>query len=567
MENNRTKWYKEAIIYQIYPYSFMDSNGDGIGDIKGIMSKLDYLENLGITAIWFSPLYPSPDKDYGYDISDYKNIAPHFGTLEEFKTLLDECHKRGIKVIMDSVMNHTSSEHAWFKDVINNPSSKYRDYYIIRKGIKNGKKLLPPNNWTSVFTGSAWEKLPSSDDEFYLHLFTKEQPDLNWDNPKVREEMVDIFNFWFDMGVDGFRMDVFNVFSKVDGLPSDNALKMSRGSKYYIDGPHEHEYLHELYEKSFKKYDSLLVGESFGPHPEDKIRYASEASEEIDMLFDFAHLKSDNRNNYFKKKFDILEFKKGLATPQINLYGKGWNSLVLENHDTPRSISRFDFNSTEYHYEVSTMLPLITFFGFGTPFIFEGEEIGMTNCLFTSIDECMDPVTHFIHTIMKKLPMTEFQRMKMISFGCRDNARTPMQWDDTLNAGFTKGKPWEKVNPNYKEINVKNDLASVRSIYHFYQSVIFLKKSNKTLIYGDFHELSKNSKEVFSYLRSLEGNTLFIIANFTDETVEYKLPKEIEGKTLTSLLSNYNDTELKDGIIVLNPYQATCYEIKEENDR
>ena len=560
----KTRWYKEAVVYQIYPFSFMDGNNDGMGDIKGIMSKLDYLQNLGINAIWFSPLYESPNKDYGYDISDYYKISPAFGTNEEFKELIDACHKRGIRVIMDTVFNHTSNEHPWFKDAISNPDSPYRDYYIFRKGVKNGISIEPPNNWTSVFTGSAWEKVPGSQDDFYLHLFTKEQPDLNWDNPKVREEVARVFAYYCELGVDGFRMDVFNVFSKVAGLPMDNVFASNKGRKYYVDGPHMHEYLHELNEKVFSKYDTFVVGESFAPSKENAMKYVDEKSEEIDAIFNFAHLQSDCRGTTFlRKRFNLKQFKDGISNPQRNDFGKGWNTLVLENHDNPRSISRFGINANDYRYEAATMLPIAAFLGWGTPFIYEGEEIGMTDCLFSDIDECKDPVSHFVFNIMKKLPISEYKRMIMISEGARDNARTPMQWSSNPYGGFSTVNPWMKINPNYKTINVEDDLKSERSIYRFYQKVIGLKKSNKTAIYGDFLELNHQDNDVYSYLRTLGKDHLFVLANFRDREAEYKIPKKLFGKELKPVLSNYADVDPKDSMIVLAPYQATVYEFED----
>ncbi|MCR5741817.1 MAG: alpha-glucosidase, partial [Gammaproteobacteria bacterium] len=435
----KTRWYKNSVIYQIYPFSYKDSNGDGVGDINGIIEKLDYIRDLGVTAIWFSPLYKSPNKDYGYDIEDYYKISETFGTEEEFKRLIEECHKRGLKVIMDSVFNHTSDKHQWFLDAINNKDSKYRDYYIIRKGIKKGKKLLPPNNWTASFTGSAWERIKDTD-EFYLHLFTKEQPDLNWENEEVRNEVIKVFNHYFDLGVDGFRMDVFNVFSKVQTFENTKHKSISGGgAEYFVDGPRMHEFLHELNVKSFSKYDSFIVGESFRSSEEHSSRYVDEKNEEIDALFNFSHLSSDAHMGaaFLRKKFDIIEFKKGLIDPMVKDYSHGWHTLVLENHDVPRSISRFGLDSKNYRHEVAKLLPIVTFLGYGIPFIYEGEEIGIDNHPFNSIDECKDPVSHFIYKITKKIPMPNKTRMKIISNGARDNARRPMQWNDSKFGGFS----------------------------------------------------------------------------------------------------------------------------------
>ena len=563
---NKTDWYKHAVIYQIYPFSYMDANNDGVGDIKGILSKLDYIKGLGVNAIWFSPLYDSPNNDYGYDVRDYKKISPTFGTMDEFKELLNECHKRDIKVVMDMVLNHTSNEHKWFTEAIKDKDSKYRDYYIIRKGRKRGNKYIAPNNWTSTFTGSAWEKIEGTD-EFYLHLFTKEQPDLNWDNPKVREEAQNILKFYLDMGVDGFRFDVFNVFSKVEGLPNDhNPFAIPKGGKYYIDGPKMHEYLHELNNKSYGNYDSMTVGESFTPSKEDALRYVDKNNEEVDMLFNFAHLVSDNKFGlkFFKKKFNIMQFKDGFFGPQNDYYNNGWNSLVLENHDNPRSISRFSLNSKEFRYECATMLALIMFMGFGTPFIYQGEEIGMTNVEFSNLDEMKDPVSHFVYNLGMKIFHSPKKVFKMVSYGSRDHARVPMQWDDSVNAGFNTGaNPWMMVNPNYKEINVLKDLESDKSIYKFYQKVFKLREEKDAIIYGRVKEYSHNNKNLIAYSRIYKGVEYFIIGNFKDKKIKYKFPKTFNNHSLSSLLSNYTNTSIKDGSITLYPYQATIYEVKE----
>lgn len=558
----KTRWYKDSIIYQIYPYSFMDSNGDGIGDINGIISKLDYIKELGATAIWLSPLYDSPDHDYGYDIRDYYQIAPHFGTMDDFKNLIEEAHKRDLKIIMDAVFNHTSNEHEWFKKALEDPTSEYRDYYIFKKGIKKGHRVLPPNNWTSSFTGSAWERVEGSDD-FYLHLFTKEQPDLNWENPKVREEVANIFKFYLDMGVDGFRMDVFNVFSKDQSYSDTLNKKLSGGgSEYFVDGPRMHEFLHELNENVFSKYDSFVVGESFQSSLEEGLKYVSEENNEIDALFNFNHFKSDSKGGaaFLKKKFDILEFKDGLLTPQILDYSHGWHTLVVENHDVPRSVSRFGLNAKEYRKEAAKMLATILYMGFGIPFVYQGEEIGTSNHPFNSIDECMDPVSHFIYKILSKLPLSKKTKMKIISRGARDNARRPMQWDDSINGGFTTGTPWQKINDDYKEINVKNDLDDPDGVYHYYQKLLFIKRSNKAATYGKIIELNHEDLNTISYLRTNDQNNLLIVGNFKDQTVEYAMPEELKGLNLKPVLSNYDYPNVKGETITLKPYQAIIYE-------
>jgi len=554
------KWFKEAIVYQIYPFSYCDLNGDGVGDIKGIISKLDYIKDLGVNAIWFSPLYDSPNYDYGYDVRDYLKISPTFGTMDDFKTLIEEIHKRGMKIIMDTVFNHTSSEHEWFKSAIKDKKSKYRKYYIFKEGIKKGDKLLPPNNWTSIFTGSAWERV-EGEDVFYLHLFDKHQPDLNWECDEVREEIKHIFKFYCDLGVDGFRMDVFNLFSKVEGLPNDDA-KFSKGRKYYIDGPKIHEYLHELYKDVFSKYDLLVVGESFNPHLEDKIKYVSEDSGEINMIFDFSHLNADSRFgvNYLHKKFNLVEFKKNLMDSEELYFKNGWGTLVLENHDQPRSISRFGFDLVNYHYEAATMMATSMFLGFGVPFIYQGEEIGMTNTKFKSIDEYRDPVTQFVYnSFIKKLPISLKAKIRMLNHGARDNARVPMQWDDSLYAGFSDFEPWMRLSDDLN-INVKNDLRSDKSIYHYYQKLLSIKKNNKTAIYGDIKDLCPECKKVFAYKRSYNGNMFLVVSNFTNRQIEYFLPEDLKGYTYCTLLSNYVDVSVNSGKVILNPYQSIVIE-------
>ncbi|MBQ2509545.1 MAG: alpha-glucosidase, partial [Erysipelotrichaceae bacterium] len=393
----KTDWYKNAVVYQIYPFSFLDSNNDGWGDIEGIISKLDYIRDLGVTAIWFSPLYKSPDYDYGYDISDYRDIDEKFGTMKDFDRLLEECHKRDLKVIMDMVINHTSTEHPWFKEAISSKDSPYRDYYLIRKGKTVNGKLLPPTNWQSSFTGSAWERIGDTD-EFYLHLFCKEQADLNWENPKVREEVIDILNFWLKKGVDGFRFDVFNMFSKVHPFEDDLSGNFQKGTPFYVDGPRMHEFLKELNEKALGLYDSYTVGESFRPSEEDAYNYVRRENKELDTIFNFAHLESDNiaGMKFFWKPFDLLQFKKGFFGPQKTYFKEGWNTLVLENHDCPRCVNRFSIDTKHYRYEAATFLATVTFLGFGTPYIYMGQEIGMTNASFRNIDEMKDPVSHFI---------------------------------------------------------------------------------------------------------------------------------------------------------------------------
>ena len=576
----KTNWYKEAVVYQIYPLSYMDSNNDGMGDIPGIISKLDYIKDLGVTAIWFSPLYDSPWKDYGYDISDYRKIHPAFGTMEDFERLVAECHRRGLKVIMDAVFNHTSNQHAWFKAALADKNSPYRDYYIIREGRKDKEgELIPPTNWTSSFTGPAWERILGTN-EYYLHLFAPEQPDLNWENPKVREEMADILRFWLEKGVDGFRFDVFNMISKVYPFRDDkNRLHFQKGTQYYVDGPRMHEFLRELNDKALSLYDTFTVGESYIPDEEHALRYISEESGELDTIFDFQHLTSDNAFGLkmIPKPFNLRQFKRGLIDPQLKNYGSGWNTLVLENHDQARSVSRFGINTKKYRYEAATFLAMITFLGWGTPFIYQGEEIGMTNTKFRNLAEMKDPVTHFIFEMAEDLHIPERLAFKMMRGAARDNGRTPMQWDSSYNAGFNAGaKPWQCVNPDYKNINVEMDLAASstavmdpadpafdpgRSIYRFYQKLLALRKSEKTLIYGSTIEYYPDDRQVISYSRCYGGKRFLIVGNFSGTRGDFIMPGDFELDELRIRLTNRDRTDAEvEEIMQMKPYEAILFE-------
>ena len=560
----KTKWYENAVVYQIYPFSFLDSNNDGWGDIEGIISKLDYIKDLGVTAIWFSPLYKSPDYDYGYDIADYRDIDEKFGTMADFDRLLNECHKRDLKVIMDMVLNHTSMEHPWFKKAIEDPASPYRDYYIIRKGRKKKGKLLPPTNWASTFTGSAWERIGDSD-EFYLHLFCREQPDLNWENPQVRKEIIDILNFWLDKGVDGFRFDVFNMFSKVYPFQDDHQKgTFQKGGQYFVDGPRMHEFLKELNEKSLSHYDSYTVGESYHPSKQNALEYVRESNHELDSIFNFAHLAADNiaDKKFFWKPFNLKQFKDGLFQPQRDNYGLGWNTLVLENHDNPRSVSRFGIDTRNYRYEAATMLATITYMGFGIPYIYMGQEIGMTNCPFDDIDEMKDPVSHFVYELMSGYGMPKKLAFSFFKYGARDHARVPMAWNDSVNGGFNAGaQPWQKVNPNYRQINVENDLLAEKSIYRYFQKLLTIKKENPIAIYGKTEEHDHDNRKIIAYEREYKGQKLFVLANFSRRTVSYQLPEQLAEGTV--LLTNYPQLENNGTTLKLNPYQAAVIQPKE----
>lgn len=552
----KTRWYKNAVVYQIYPFSYKDNNNDGWGDIDGIISKLDYIKDLGVTAIWFSPLYDSPDYDYGYDIKDYKAIDKKFGSMADFDRLLEECHKRDIKLIMDMVINHTSTEHEWFKKALESKDSPYRDYYIIKEGKKVNGKLLPPTNWNSSFTGSAWERIGDSD-EYYLHLFCKEQADLNWENPKVRKEIVDILNFWLKKGVDGFRFDVFNMFSKVYPFRDDPKGGVLAGTPFFVDGPRMHEFLKEINEKALGLYDTYTVGESYQPKMEECIKYVSEENNELDSIFNFEHLASDSIGGlkFFKKPFNIKQYKDGFFNPQRQYYGKGWNTLVLENHDVPRSICRFGIDYKKYHYEASTFLATITYMGFGIPFVYMGQEIGAINTKFKTIDEMKDPVSHFIYNLLTHYLVPKKLAFSFVKFGARDHARVPMNWDDSVNGGFNEGSaPWQKTDDSYSEVNVKKDLESSKSIYHYYQKLLEIKKTNEVAINGKTKEYDHYNKKVIAYSRTYNDKKLFVFGNFSKKTIKYNIPEEFNEYDV--LISNYQNNNKKENSYILRPYEA-----------
>lgn len=554
----KTRWYKDAIIYQIYPRSYMDSNGDGTGDIRGIIMKLDYLKELGINAIWLSPCYKSPNDDNGYDISDYRDIMDEFGTLSDWQEMIDGMHKRGIKLIMDLVVNHTSDEHKWFLESKKSLDNPYRDYYIWRKGSgKDGKK--PPNNWTSRFGGSAW-KYDETTKEWYLHLFTKKQPDLNWDNPKVREEVQDICKYWLDKGVDGFRCDVITYISKEEGLPNGKWNPAVRGDEHFSPGPNIHKYLNELNLKVLSKYDCMTVGETPNVTVDQGLSYVGEDRNELDTVFIFEHIECNQFLRLIPRKFDLRKFKKVLGKWQVGLRDKGWNSLYLENHDQPRCIPTYASDLT-YRKEAAKMLGICMHMLQGTPYVYQGQEIGMTNCPFT-VDEYQDVMVKTIMDMLKYLPFLKGFALKVLYKRARDHARTPMQWNDTKNAGFTTGdKTWIKLNPNYKEINVAEAQADPDSILNFYKKLIAYRKGNQVIKYGNYKEQFANSKDIFCYERWWQGDRLIVICNFKPYDVPFKLPSDNTYLSAELVLHNYNeDRKLED--MILKPYEALVYMMK-----
>ena len=554
----KTRWYKDAVVYQIYPRSFCDSNGDGIGDLRGIISKLDYIKDLGVDAVWLSPIYKSPNDDNGYDISDYTDIMDEFGTLDDFKELLEGLHSRGIKLIMDLVANHTSDEHYWFRESKKSVDNPYRDYYIWRKGRgKDGKK--PPNNWTSSFGGKAWE-YDETTGEWYLHLFSRKQPDLNWENPKVRQEIADICNYWMDMGVDGFRCDVITYISKKSGLPDGKFNPIFCGSEQYVVGPRYHEFIKELNAASWSRYDSFTVGEAAGITISNAYECIDESVCELDTVFSFEHLcYADMYFLVIPHRLSLKKFKKILGSWQA-LPKTCQNTLFLENHDQPRSLGRFTGNYSGFRYEAATALAVAMQLQRGTPFVYQGQEIGMTNCKFADKDY-QDIMFRQIMDIVKYIPFGKCLARYCFSRRARDHARTPMQWSAGENAGFSSGKPWMMVNPNYKFINANKDMSADKSIYKFYAKLHAYRKGNDIIIDGDYKDICPNSSNIFAYERKLGDKTVLVVVNFKNKAVKFKLPAEYVGRASQLQLSNYADAQERIADTKLRPYEASVYSV------
>ncbi len=544
-------WWKEAVIYQIYPRSFKDSTGNGVGDLRGITSKLDYLKELGVDVIWLSPIYKSPNDDNGYDISDYQDIMDEFGTMEDFDEMLSQAHKRGIRIVMDLVVNHTSDEHKWFMESRKSKDNPYRDYYIWREPREDGSA---PNNWGACFGGSTWE-YDEQTKMYYLHLFSKKQPDLNWDNPAVRKEVFDMMTWWCEKGIDGFRMDVISMISKTEEMP-DGVVTDFYGdfSPYCIHGPHVHDYLKEMNEKVLSKYDIMTVGETAGVTTEQAKLYAGEDAGELNMVFQFEHVESDKKyGKWTDEKIPLTTLKKIMSRWQTELYGKAWNSLFWDNHDQPRAVSRFGDDREEYREVSAKMLATCLHMMQGTPYIYQGEELGMTNYPFESPADFRD--IESIHAYEEWCESGEVSHelfWPCIINKSRDNARTPMQWDDSENAGFTTGTPWIKVNPNYKEINAKAELENPDSVLHYYQKLIALRKKTPIMVYGKYELLMEDSEQLYVYTRTLGEEKLLVVCSFTDEEVEFEIPEEFEGAEC--LIANL-ENEYKDKVI-LRGYEA-----------
>lgn len=553
------RWWKEGVVYQVYPRSFCDSNGDGIGDLRGIISKLDYLKDLGIDIIWLSPINKSPNVDNGYDISDYYSIMDEFGTMEDMEVLIKEAHQRGLKVIMDLVVNHTSDQHPWFTESRSSKDNPYRDFYIWRKG-KDGN---PPNNWGSWFGGSAWE-YDERTGEYYLHIFSKHQPDLNWDYPEVRERIYQMMEWWLEKGIDGFRMDVINLISKAKELPDGSRDKnepFGDGRPYYVNGPNVHDYLQEMNNRVLSKYDIMTVGETPEVSPAEASKYVNDDRRELNMVFHFELMDVDCKTTKWEyKKFELQDIKRIIRRWYEALKEKGWNSIYLNNHDQPRVVSRFG-DDKKYRKESAKMLATLLHTLPGTPYIYQGEEIGMTNVRFDDITDYRDVETLNWYYEQLEAGRKKEELMEAIYRKSRDNARTPMQWDNSPNAGFTKGQPWLRVNPNYREINVAREKKDPASILNYYRGLILLRKNNPVLVYGTYRPLMEDDPKIFVYYRELESERFLVILNFSPEKNIFTYPLDSLDREL--LLANYRvDKKEELGKVELRPYEARIYRLK-----
>ncbi len=555
-------WWKKAVVYQIYPKSFNDTTGNGLGDIKGIIEKLDYLATLGVDVVWLTPIYESPQRDNGYDISDYFRIYEPYGTMEDFDSLLKEAHKHGIKIIMDIVVNHTSTEHQWFIESKSSKDNPYREFYI----WKDAKDGGAPTNWESKFGGNAWQ-YDEQTDQYYLHLFDVTQADLNWEHEPVRREVYDMMKFWLDKGVDGFRLDVVNLLSKDQRfLDDDGSTGLGDGRKFYTDGPKIHEYLHEMNQEVFSHYDIMTVGEMSSTSIDNCIKYTNPERKELDMTFSFHHLKVDypNGEKWTKADFDFHKLKQILSDWQVDMNkGGGWNALFWCNHDQPRVVSRFG-NDKEYHKESAKMLATVIHMMQGTPYIYQGEEFGMTNPNFASIDDYRDVESLNIFEILKGKGMTEQEILDILKQKSRDNSRTPVQWSEEENAGFTTGTPWIQPAANYKDINAEKAMADQDSVFYHYQKLIQLRKEYDIVTDGNYELLLADHDAIFAYIRNNGDEKLLVVNNFYSKEVEFLLPEQVdtEGVTSTILLSNYADSSEDMKQMKLRPYESVVYYLK-----
>ncbi len=554
-------WWKEMSVYQIWPRSFRDGNGDGVGDLQGVLQKLDYIKSLGVDAIWFSPLYPSPNADYGYDIADYRDISPDYGDLTLFKKVLDEAHARNIKVFMDLVINHTSDEHAWFKQSMADTQSPYHDYYIWRKGKRDGK---PPNNWKSAFEGGAWEYV-SGIGEYYLHVFAKKQPDLNMRNPEVRREVKDIMRFWLEMGVDGFREDVITYIAKREGLPNGFPLPVSTGLEHYTSLPEVKEYLREFKEEVLDQYGAFTVGEAPMMTPKLAKEYITEGEDQLlNLMFHFQHMEADCfLTDWIPMPFRLKKLKKVFTRWQTEMRGSAWNALYLENHDHPRIISRY--GSEKYRVESGKMLAAAYLLQSGTPFIYQGQEIGMTNQKLDSLDQFKDVVTFNNAKIFEKFGIKGERYLRIANRRSRENARSPMQWSDAPNAGFSDADPWFRVNPNYTEVNVAAAEADDYSLLHWYRNLLALRRGNPLVIYGEYTEHYKSSRHLYVYSRRHEGKRMLVICSFSAQPQRFSAPLGFDLLHGEQCFGNYAAPEVQSNQFITRPYECRVYLFDDEN--
>lgn len=561
---NKNEWWKDAVVYQIYPQSFKDSNNDGIGDINGIREKIPYLKDLGVNVLWLNPIYESPMVDNGYDISDYYKIADCYGTMEDFENLLKEAHDVGIKIIMDLAVCASSIEHKWFKESKKSRDNKYSDYYIWKDPKEDGSA---PNNWGSIFgSGSAWEYVEERG-QYYLHLFAVEQPDLNWENPDLRNEVYENMEFWLKKGIDGFRLDSISLISKKQDFPDDPAaIENGYGSPYFgaSNGPRVHEFLQEMYEKVLSKYDVMTVGEATRTPVDKALLYCQPERKELNMVFQFDHMHVDygKFGRYSDLKFKLSDLKEAMFLWQKSLNGVGWNSLYWDNHDQPRFVSRFGNDDSKYRKLSATMLATVLYFQQGTPFIYQGDEIGMTNVAFDSIDSYKDIEAHNMYLKFSNMGLSNDEIMSYIHNKSRDNARTPMQWNSNSFAGFSDVDPWIELNPNYSKINVVNDMNSDFSIHDYYKKLIKYRKGNEIVRDGDFKEIGLEDSDIFSYTRTYKGKTLLVLGSFSDKKVCYNIPNNLQKFKRELVVSNYNGNieQNKDAsTLYLRPYEALVF--------
>lgn len=552
-------WWKKSVVYQSYPRSFCDSDGDGIGDLNGITGKLDYLKELGADVIWLSPVYESPNDDNGYDISDYQAVMKDFGTMADFDRMLEEIHARGMKLVMDLVVNHTSDEHPWFQESRKGKDNLYRDYYIWKKP-KEGKE---PNNWGSCFGGPAWEYEESSG-EYYLHLFSVKQPDLNWENPQVRREVYRMMNWWLDKGVDGFRMDVISLISKDPDFPDGPAgITGYAAFNYCANGPRVHEYLQEMRREVLDGRDTITVGECSGVTLEEALKYASCDGKELSMVFQFEHVDLDfdeKGNKWTDRKCRLTELKEVLSRWQTGLYGRAWNSLFWCNHDQPRVVSRFGNDSPEYREVSAKMLAVCLHMMQGTPYIYQGEELGMTNVPFKGIADFrdLDSINAYWELTGKGI-FKEEEMLRFLRYKSRDNARTPMQWDDSPNAGFTEGEPWIMVNPNYGEINAADQIGREDSVFSFYKELVKLRKEKPVIVNGEYRLLDPESEDVFVYERSFHEEHLLVVCSFAEKELLWRLQEKMAGQAAKRVIGNYEGQQWGPELM-LRPYEASVWE-------